>query len=163
MADISDELIHEPNQTAFLRSKLKEVNQQLPASVYLPFVSDSMRNYVVLNIVIDEARIFKTKERAPTMLCIECYRPVELSLEKVPKLIKNEVPEQIMTSSSAENPVVKKEGLAPIRTSSDVQSAEDEVDFNLLVTSTRNKSMSFNMSRAGANDGLFPFATDLHA
>ena len=122
-----------------------------------------MRNYVVLNIVVDEARIFKTKERAPTMLCIECYRPVELSLEKVPNLIKNEMPEVPMTSSSAENPVIQKGGLAPIRTSSDVQDAEDEVDFNLLVTSTRNKSMSFNMSRAGANDGLFPFATDLHA
>ena len=90
LADISDELISEPNQLQYLRDKLKEVNQQLPASVYLPFVSDSMRNYVVLNIVIDEARIFKTKERAPVMLCIECYRPVELSLLKVPKLIKND-------------------------------------------------------------------------
>jgi hypothetical protein len=49
-----------------------------------------MRNYVVLNIVVDEARIFKTKERAPVMLLIECYRPVELSLEKVPNLVKDD-------------------------------------------------------------------------
>jgi len=39
-----------------------------------------MRNYAVLHIAADEARIFVTKERAPLMLCIECYRPEELVL-----------------------------------------------------------------------------------
>lgn len=39
-----------------------------------------MRNYAVLHIAADEARIFVTKERAPLMLCIECYRPEELQL-----------------------------------------------------------------------------------
>lgn len=47
-----------------------------------------MRNYAVLHIAADESRIFKTKERAPVMLCIEVYRPVELSLEKIPNLKK---------------------------------------------------------------------------
>ena len=68
----------------YLRDRLKEVNKQLPAAVYLPFVSDSMRNYAVLHIVADEARIFKTKERAPVMISIECYRPVELALQSSP-------------------------------------------------------------------------------
>jgi phosphatidylinositol 4-kinase len=48
----------------------------------LPFVSSSMRNFAILHIVADESRIFRTKERAPVMLCFEVYRPIELSLEK---------------------------------------------------------------------------------
>jgi len=54
----------------------------LPGAVYLPFVSSSMRNFAILHIVADESRIFRTKERAPVMLCFEVYRPIELSLEK---------------------------------------------------------------------------------
>lgn len=41
-----------------------------------------MRNYAVLHIVADEAKIFPTKERAPLLLCFECYRPEELQLAK---------------------------------------------------------------------------------
>jgi hypothetical protein len=37
-----------------------------------------MRNYAVLHIVVEEAKVFQTKERAPLLLCIECYRPDEL-------------------------------------------------------------------------------------
>lgn len=43
-----------------------------------------MRNYAVLHIAAYESRIFRTKERAPVMLCLEVYRPFEISLEKVP-------------------------------------------------------------------------------
>ena len=50
-------------------------------------MSDSARNYAVLHIVIDESRIFKTKERAPVMLTMEVFRPIELSLHKRPKMI----------------------------------------------------------------------------
>jgi hypothetical protein len=60
------------------------VNEQLPGAVYIPFVSQSMRNYAVLHIAAYESRIFRTKERAPIMLCVEVYRPFEISLEKVP-------------------------------------------------------------------------------
>ena len=95
MTEISDELITQPNQSLYLRDSLKEVNKQLPASVYIPFVALSMRNYAVLHIVADESRIFRTKERAPVMLCFEVYRPVEISLEKVPHSI-----EEISESSS---------------------------------------------------------------
>jgi hypothetical protein len=43
-----------------------------------------MRNYAVLHIATYESKIFRTKERAPVMLCIEVYRPFEVSFEKVP-------------------------------------------------------------------------------
>ena len=46
-----------------------------------------MRNYAVLHIVADEARIFKTKERCPLLLCIEVYRPTEIALEKIPEVL----------------------------------------------------------------------------
>lgn len=74
----------------YLKNRLKEVNKQLPAAVYLPFISDSLRNYAVLHIVADESRIFKTKERAPVMLSIEVYRPVELALLNPPSNILNQ-------------------------------------------------------------------------
>lgn len=53
----------------------------------MPFVSCSMRNFAILHIVADESRIFRTKERAPVMLCFEVYRPIELSLEKKPAIV----------------------------------------------------------------------------
>jgi len=38
---------------------------------------DSVRNYAVLNIVVDESKVYCTKERAPFALCFEIYRPEE--------------------------------------------------------------------------------------
>ena len=58
---------------------LTQINEHLPARVYLPFVNDSARNYAVLHITALESRIFQTKSRAPVLLCIEVYRPDELS------------------------------------------------------------------------------------
>mmetsp|Transcript_3466 Transcript_3466/g.4593 ORF Transcript_3466/g.4593 Transcript_3466/m.4593 type:complete len:85 (-) Transcript_3466:1968-2222(-) len=68
-------------------SELMDVNKQLPASVYIPFVNQSMRNYAALHIVAEESRIFKTKERCPLLLCIEVYRPTEISLETIPDVL----------------------------------------------------------------------------
>jgi len=72
----------------FLQVELKKINRLLPAAVYLPFVNESARNYAVLHIVNEEAKIFRTKERCPLMLLIECYRPTEIALEKVPEILK---------------------------------------------------------------------------
>lgn len=47
-----------------------------------------MRNYAVLHIVVDESRIFKTKERAPMMLTVEVFRPIELTLAKKPAFVE---------------------------------------------------------------------------
>lgn len=46
---------------------------------------DSMRNYAILHIVADEAKIFQTKERAPVLLHFEAFRPEELMLEVGPE------------------------------------------------------------------------------
>ena len=51
------------------------MNIRLPASVYVPFIKDSIRNHVVLNIVITESRVFSTKMRSPFSICIELFRP----------------------------------------------------------------------------------------
>ena len=44
-----------------------------------------MRNYAILHIVADEAKIFQTKERAPVLLHFEAFRPEELMLEVGPE------------------------------------------------------------------------------
>ena len=69
------------------------MNEHLPARVYLPFVNDSARNYAVLHITALESRIFQTKSRAPVLLCIEVYRPDELSehLEEQPVQLNNNI------------------------------------------------------------------------
>jgi len=48
-----------------------------------------MRNYAVLNIVAEEAVVFKTKERAPLLLCIEAYRPIEITLDEPYELLQH--------------------------------------------------------------------------
>lgn len=70
LTDLSLELIAQPNRGEFLQIELKKINHKLPAAVYLPFVNgktpstcymlsiDSMRNYAILHIVADEAKIF---------------------------------------------------------------------------------------------------------
>jgi hypothetical protein len=47
-----------------------------------------MRSYAVLSIVVEEARIFKTKERAPVLLTLEVFRPVELVLQRTPMYVQ---------------------------------------------------------------------------
>jgi len=37
------------------------------------FLLEAIRHNVVLNIVIDECKIFSTKERSPFYLCIELF------------------------------------------------------------------------------------------
>lgn len=59
-----------------------------------------MRNYAVLHIVVDESRIFKTKERAPIMLTVEVFRPIELTLSKKPAFV--ELSEQLEAQLGAD-------------------------------------------------------------
>lgn len=87
LCEISDGLIGLEDKKAFLMPALMKVNEHLPAAVYIPFVNQSMRNYAVLHIVAEESRIFKTKERCPLLLCIEVYRPTEISLETIPDVL----------------------------------------------------------------------------
>lgn len=36
-----------------------------------------MRHYSILNIVVEESKVFSTKERSPFAICIEIFRPEE--------------------------------------------------------------------------------------
>lgn len=60
-----------------LKEDLKEINQMLPACAYIPFNNPTCRNCAVLHIVVSEAKVFTTKERAPYKICVEIYRPYE--------------------------------------------------------------------------------------
>jgi hypothetical protein len=81
LTDISEALITQADRKEYLRDQLLSLNRRLPASVYIPFVNGSTRNYALLHIVTQEAKVFQTKERAPLLLCIEAYRPeAELGL-----------------------------------------------------------------------------------
>lgn len=74
----------------FLKKRLCEINRMLPAQVYIPFVNKSMRNYAILNICAEEAKIFQTKERAPILLCLEVYRPIEMTIDEPTELYDEE-------------------------------------------------------------------------
>lgn len=85
LTDLSDEVMEYHSAEAkkkFLKQRLCQINKQLPAQVYIPFVNQSMRNYAILNIVVEEAKIFQTKERAPLLLCIEAFRPIEMTIDQ---------------------------------------------------------------------------------
>ena len=57
-----------------------KINKRLPASVYIPFVNNSIKNYALLHIPPNETRIFQTKERTNLMLSVELFRPDEIDL-----------------------------------------------------------------------------------
>ena len=58
--------------------EITKINKNLPANVYLPFLSNNTRNYVIVHIPVTELKIFKTKERVPFMLVFEMIRLDEI-------------------------------------------------------------------------------------
>ncbi|CAD8090552.1 unnamed protein product [Paramecium primaurelia] len=70
---ISDKLKFADPKIISLRADLSLINTRLPANVYIPFVKDQLRHYTILNIVVQETKIFSTKERAPFYICLEVY------------------------------------------------------------------------------------------
>ena len=70
-------ILHAQNKEEALFEGLQKINMHLPSAVYIPFVSQSMRNYGVLHIKVTEAKVFVTKERAPFLICVEVFRPEE--------------------------------------------------------------------------------------
>ena len=81
LCDISNELPNHPieEQMLFLYQKIRDINKQLPCNVYLPFLRDSTRNYLICHIPLDGARIFRTKTRCPLMLTFEMVRIDEIN------------------------------------------------------------------------------------
>ena len=65
-----------------LKTECTKLNKNLPGFVYLPFFKESIRNHAILNIVVDECKMYNTKERCPFYLCFEIFRPEEIIKEK---------------------------------------------------------------------------------
>ena len=87
LCDISNELPKHPieEQMSFLYQSLLEINKKLPCNVYLPFLEDSTRNYLICHIPLDGVKIFRTKTRCPIMLTFELIR-----IDEINKGIKKE-------------------------------------------------------------------------
>ena len=87
LCDISNELPKHPieEQMTFLYEQLLEINKKLPCNVYLPFLEDSTRNYLICHIPLDGVKIFRTKTRCPIMLTFELIR-----IDEINKGIKKE-------------------------------------------------------------------------
>ena len=83
LCDISNDLPKYPidEQMFFLYKQLNEINKKLPCNVYLPFLKDSTRNYIICHIPLDGVRIFRTKTRCPIMLTFEMIRIDEINNE----------------------------------------------------------------------------------
>ena len=83
LCDISNELPNHPidEQMLFLYEKIRDINKKLPCNVYLPFLKDSTRNYLICHIPLEGARIFRTKTRCPLMLTFEMVRIDEINEE----------------------------------------------------------------------------------
>ena len=81
LCDISNELPKHPieEQMTFLYEQLLEINKKLPCNVYLPFLADSTRNYLICHIPLDGVRIFRTKTRCPIMLTFELIKIDEIN------------------------------------------------------------------------------------
>jgi len=60
---------------------MKEINQSFPAACYIPIFSKGCRNFMVLNIVEEETRLFVTAEKAPYLICLEVFQPLEIELQ----------------------------------------------------------------------------------
>jgi hypothetical protein len=88
LTDTADELIAQTDRKAYLKEKVLEINKHLPAAVYIPFVTGSIRNYTILSIRMEEAYIFKTKERCPVLMVFEAFRPTELFLDSIPEPVQ---------------------------------------------------------------------------
>ena len=69
----------------FLYEQLLEINKKLPCNVYLPFLAESTRNYLICHIPLDGVKIFRTKTRCPIMLTFEMIR-----IDEINKDIKND-------------------------------------------------------------------------
>jgi hypothetical protein len=94
-----------PNQNKTLLNELMKVNKILPANVYMPFLKDSIRNYVIASIPLSEVKIYRTKNRAPYMITLECLRLDELTFNLMNENDKKEKNERksSISSNSSEN------------------------------------------------------------
>jgi hypothetical protein len=117
LTDVSSDLLTTNNKVEKLRGELTKLNEKLPANIYIPFVTDRIINYVVLKISIKETKVFVTKDKAPYLIAVEVFDPLEIAYDpllgtilgrsptaklpapKVPKKIKRETDRKLLISS----------------------------------------------------------------
>lgn len=71
--------IPQDDQLSYIRREITEINKSLPANIYIPFLKESIRNYVICHIPVTEIKIFRTKNRAPYMITVEVIRIDEIN------------------------------------------------------------------------------------
>ena len=101
LCDISNDLPKYPidEQQIFLYKKLKEINKKLPCNVYLPFLKDSTRNYLICHIPLEGVKIFRTKTRCPIMLTFEMIRMDEINKEIMEDDVDEDYPSSVRSKS----------------------------------------------------------------
>jgi hypothetical protein len=92
-----------PEQKKTLFNEIRKVNKILPCNVYLPFVKDSIRNYVIANIPLTEVKILRTKNRVPYMITVECFRLDELNYNLNNKQENANIDELNLNNSNSSN------------------------------------------------------------
>lgn len=87
LTGISDTVLKSSSKIDTLRKELQNLNLKLPATVYIPFVAgkfliqkkiEKIRNNIVLYIPPQEAKVFVTKTKAPYLISMELYDPLEI-------------------------------------------------------------------------------------
>ena len=73
LTDISVKILRSNNKMEFLQNSLRKINENLPATCYVPLLSNFHRNFMILRIAEKESRLFITAEKAPFLLCIETF------------------------------------------------------------------------------------------
>ena len=83
LTELCDKVLKSEEKEKTLIEGLQAINQELPAKVYIPFLTESCRNYNILHIRVSEAKVFCTKTRAPYLCVLEMYRPEEIKFKNV--------------------------------------------------------------------------------
>ena len=76
MIQIGNKVCKEPHELRNhkLTTLILEINEKLPANVYIPFFKEEIRLYTIL--AVWKGRLFSTKERAPYSIWVEMYREI---------------------------------------------------------------------------------------
>ena len=100
LSEIAFGLLKSHNRLLYLQESLNQLNNLLPASVYLPLNVNNARNCSVLHIPISEATVFSTKERAPFKISVELWYPYKEYKSAYSKIIRKSIAVNSDNSSS---------------------------------------------------------------
>ena len=73
LTSISEGVVRAENDKEYLKMKLQLLNNMLPANCYIPILSNSDRNYMVLHVRNEDCIVFRTAEKAPYLVNLEVF------------------------------------------------------------------------------------------